>query len=199
MNLTNLADFHRIFPYDFYASLQETVRDIYDATIQEFSLPVSNAFKEKNPQWAHHLTKSVETRLRLFKDAQRNQESIYTDTDFKKMRFESGDNALWSITYAVPNSELEKLDLNQETAMEEYDGKTIYILVQLLDENGNDTIDLNKETPDPCWDVYDPRLLLLFRILETDENGEIDCKEKIWDNEAGRKFVEKFKEKTNHE
>ena len=187
MNTNSLSELHKLFPYDFYASLQTYVESLYGATLSEFAMPVSEQFQESFPIWSAQLKRSVETRLLLFKQSRQNEEDVYTQEEFEKMQDTDG---LWTITYAVPNDELKKLNLADVNAMNEYSGTVIYIQVQLLDEEGNFLIGKDMPSPEPCWDVSDAWLLLCFHKVENDEDGNGHTEDKILDTPAGQKYVE---------
>ena len=187
MNTNSLSELHKLFPYDFYASLQTYVESLYGATLSEFAMPVSEQFQESFPIWSAQLKRSVETRLLLFKQSRQNEEDVYTQEEFEKMQDTDG---LWTITYAVPNDELKKVNLADVNAMNEYSGTVIYIQVQLLDEEGNFLIEKDIPSPEPCWDVSDARLLLCFHKVENDEDGNGHTEDKILDTPAGQKYVE---------
>jgi hypothetical protein len=149
-------------------------------------MPVSEQFQQSFPIWSEQLKRSVETRLLLFKQTRQNEEDVYTQEEFENMQ---GEDGLWTITYAVPNERLKKLNLADVNAMKEYNGPVIYIQVQLLDEEGNPLIQMDLPSPDPCWDVSDDRLLLCFHKVETDKDGNGITEDRILDTSAGQKYV----------
>ena len=188
MKTNSLHALHNLFPYDFYAHLQEYVHELYNATLSEFAMPVSKEFQKSFPIWSKQLQQSVETRLLLFKQSRQNEEDVFTQEEFEKMQNENG---LWTITYAVPDSELEKLNLADVNAMKEYKGTVIYIQTQLLDEDGKMLIGTEIPSPEPCWDMLDERLLLCFHKIENDEEGNARIEDRILDTKAGRLYANK--------
>ena len=187
MTTNSLNELHKLFPYDFYASLQTYVDSLYDATLSEFAMPISEKFQESFPIWAKQLQRSVETRLLLFKQSRQNEEDVYTQEEFENMQ---GEDGLWTLTYAVPNEELKKLNLADSNAMKDYTGPVIYIQVQLLDKDGNPLIGIDIPSPEPCWDVSDDRLLLCFHKIENTENDGSKVEDKLLDTPAGQKYIE---------
>lgn len=187
MSTNSLSELHKLFPYDFYASLQTYVNSLYNATLSEFAMPVSEQFQKSFPIWAKRLTQSVETRLLLFHQSRQNEEDVYTQEEFEKMQ---GEDGLWTLTYAVPNEELKKLNLADVNAMNNYDGPIIYIQVQLLDDDGKMLIAMDTSAPEPCWDVSDERLLLCFHKVENDEEGNGNTEDKLLDTKAAQKYIE---------
>lgn len=191
MNTQSLADLHKIFPYDFYASLQDCVQSTFSATLSEFSLPVSDSIQEEYPEWAELLQKSVEARLQLFHQTRQNSEDISTQEEFENMKVSGNDTTFWTLTYAVPDNELKKLPLSDPTAMNNYAGTLIYIHAQLLDENGTELISETKPVPEPCWNLQDDRLLLCFHIMEHDEEGNTITTDKLLKTKAAETLVTK--------
>lgn len=191
MNTDSLHSLHKLFPYDFYAQLQEYVQNLYNATLSEFAMTKSDKFRETYPEWTQQIEQSVETRLLLFKQSRQNEEDIYTQEEFEKMKTDNCSYTLWTITYAVPDANLKEMDLTDENAMREYTGPVVYIQVQLLDEGGNPMIGEDIPQPETCWSVNDSRLLLCFHKIENDEEGNIRAEDKLLDTRAGRFCAEK--------
>ena len=186
MTTDSLHGLHKLFPYDFYVHLQEYVQALYDATLSEFAMTKSDKFRETYPEWTKQIDRSVETRLTIFNQSRQNEEDIFTQEDFEKMKTDNCGYTMWTITYAVPNVNLKEMDLTDENAMREYIGPVIYIQVQLLDENGEPLIGEDISQPDACWDTTDPRLLLCFHKVENDEEGNAHAEDRLLDTEAGR-------------
>ena len=194
MNTQSLADLHKIFPYDFYASLQDCVQSTFSATLSEFSLPVSNSIQKEYPEWADLLQKSVEARLQLFHQTRQNSEDISTQEEFENMKVSGNNTIFWTLTYAVPDDELKELPLSEPSAMNDYTGMLIYVHVQLLDGDGTELISETKPVPDPCWNIDDDRLLLCFHIIEHDEEGNTISTDKLLKTKAAELLVAKGKE-----